>query len=661
MTTLLFDIETNAGDFRDLSGFDRVHCMSYIVDGHKENVKRVVGTDKVYDLWRKLVAYTKRNEVTLIGHNIVSFDLPVLYEVFRQYKDKEFLQDFRALFLLPRRDNRVTILDTVLMAKLAYPDLYATSEKNPAFRCLSPKNWASHSLKNWGRRLGVHKGSFHETTDWENYTEEMGDYCDLDTVVTHELLHYLPTSPFTRWVLSGEGRDVTLRETRFAQLIRQQELHGVSFDEDGARRLQAAIQKEIEGIEKELSVVFPPEVVETKTPEYWELTNLPTGETIRAETKGACQAIRKTRGWRPKDTRFCRGPNRTKSLPFNPGSRQQIVTRLKEIYGWEPEEFTEPSDRYPEGQPKVDGEVLEALPYKEAQVLARYLDLKKIYGYLVGTDNSWCSNVLRGRIHGKVNTLGANTSRCTHSAPNLAQVPSSRKPYGHECRSLFRASPGYVFIGWDASGLELRCLAGYLANYDGGRYAKMVTEGDIHTENQQAAGLPTRDNAKTFIYGYLYGAGAAKIGQIVGGTARDGQLLKDRFAKKTLGLDRLQEAIKNALSTRGYLLGLDRRRMYPRSEHSALNLVLQGCGAIVMKEALIQQYFYLEDHGVTLGKDYHLLLNVHDEVQCEALPGSVDVVLASGPEAIRRAGQVLKLKCPLDGEAKEGETWADTH
>jgi DNA polymerase I-like protein with 3'-5' exonuclease and polymerase domains len=672
MKTLTFDIETNAGDFADLSGFDRVHCMSYCVDNHKESVKRVVGTEEVLKIWRKILQFSKKEKVVVVGHNIVSFDLPALYEIFLGHlgfpsdpeiptEDTRFLEDFRQTFLLPQKKSNVTIMDTVLLCKLGFPDLYAMSEKDPRFKKLPPKSWGSHSLKNWGKRIGVHKGSFGETTDWENYTESMGQYCDLDVVVTEEILQFLKTDRRTGWLFTSEGQEVVLRETRFAQLIRQQELRGVTFDEEAARKLQEKIHEELQVLEGQLAEVFPPEVIETKTPEYWEVILKGTNKIFQAETKSACEAIRKKRGWKPKECTYRKGPMKTKTLPFNPGSRQQIVQRLQEKYGWEPEEFTDPSPSYPEGQPKVDGDVLGSLEYPEAKLLERYMDLQKIYGYLIQGDGAWVNFVKNGRIHGKVNTLGANTSRCTHAGPNMAQVPSARKPYGEECRRLFKATEGMRFVGCDASGLELRTFAGYLAHFDKGRYSKIVCEGDVHTSNQETAGLSTRDQAKTLAYLILYGGGAAKLAKSIGISEDRARRVITKFKKGLVGYERLQETIQRAYQARGYLLGLDRRRMYPRSEHSALNLILQGAGAIIMKESLIQMYFLMNDKNIHLGEHYDFLLNIHDEFQAEVLPEYVPQFLEAGPEAIRLAGEVLGLRCKLDGESKEGSSWAETH
>src|SRR5690606_28269302 len=196
-----------------------------------------------------------------------------------------------------------------------------------------------------------------------------------------------------------------------------------------------------------------------------------------------------------------------------------------------------------------------------------------------------------------VNTIGAVTGRCTHSNPNIAQVPGVGSPYGKECRELFCVDEGYKLVGADASGLELRCLAHYMARYDGGAYAKILLEGDIHTENQKAAGLPTRDDAKRFIYSFLYGAGDAKIGQIIGKGEAAGKKLKENFLKRTPALKRLREDVAAAVKKRGYLIGIDGRKLHVRSEHAALNTLLQSAGALLVKQATVNLYRELSRRG----------------------------------------------------------------
>jgi DNA polymerase I-like protein with 3'-5' exonuclease and polymerase domains len=259
-----------------------------------------------------------------------------------------------------------------------------------------------------------------------------------------------------------------------------------------------------------------------------------------------------------------------------------------------------------------------------------------------------------GRVHGKVITNGAVTGRMTHMSPNMAQVPNSSAIYGHECRELWTVEKGYKLVGIDASGLELRMLAHYMKDDE---YTTEVVSGDIHTANQRAAGLETRNQAKTFIYAFLYGAGASKIGKIVGGSAKEGERLISNFLKNTPKLHTLRQTVSSLFSKEGTLPGLDGRRLQVRSEHSALNTLLQGAGAIVMKQALV----ILDDKLSKLGVDYKFVANVHDEWQIEVEDGYEDIVGKLGVQSIEQAGKKLNMNCPLTGEYRAGLTWKDTH
>ena len=165
---------------------------------------------------------------------------------------------------------------------------------------------------------------------------------------------------------------------------------------------------------------------------------------------------------------------------------------------WQPQLYTD------NGQPKVDETVLSSLDYPHAKLLSEYLMIQKRIGQLAEGNRAWLKLERGGKIHGRVNTMGAVTSRCTHSNPNIAQVPSVSAPYGTECRTLFHAPRDSLLVGVDVSGLELRCLAHYMFPYDNGQYATELLEGDIHTVNQVAAGLESRAQATTSIYGFLF-------------------------------------------------------------------------------------------------------------------------------------------------------------
>ena len=294
---------------------------------------------------------------------------------------------------------------------------------------------------------------------------------------------------------------------------------------------------------------------------------------------------------------------------------------------------------------------------KETATLIRdYLMLQK----RVAQIESWLEAVKDdGRVHGKVITNGAVTGRMTHHSPNMAQIPNAGSVYGHECRECWTVDENNVLVGCDASGLELRMLAHYMKDEG---YVKTVTEGsskngtDVHTINQQAAGLPTRDAAKTFIYAFLYGAGDAKIGTIVGGSAKDGEKLKRKFLAKTPALASLLKRV-STLAAKGWVPGLDGRRIWVRSEHSALNSLLQGAGAIVMKKGLVILSEKLKKNNIKA----HFVANVHDEWQIECKPNDAETVGKLAVESIKEAGVHFNLRCPLDGEFTSGRTWKETH
>lgn len=468
-------------------------------------------------------------------------------------------------------------------------------------RLYNPSIEDGHSLAAWGNRLGFPKGDF---TDFDGgLTDEMLEYCIQDTKVTAELYKHL-----TKEMQNDFSQESIELEHQVAIIIAEQERNGFKLNEAAALSLLAELKTKLDIIQTQMQELFPPRVESGRT--------------------------HKTSGKPLKDI----------VEPFNPGSRQQIAERLQEK-GWKPKKHTE------KGSVIIDEEVLASLDYPEAKALAEYMMLQKRIAQIT----SWLDAVgADGRVHGRVITNGAITGRMTHMSPNMAQVPNSGSPYGHECRDLWTVEKGYKLVGIDASGLELRMLAHYM-NDDA--YTNEVVSGDIHTANQNAAGLQTRNQAKTFIYGFLYGAGSAKIGQIVGGSAKDGQRLIDSFLQNTPNLKRLREKVARIYAKKGWLQGLDGRKLLVRAEHSALNTLLQGAGAIVMKQAVVILHKKLRQAKI----DFKFVVNCHDEWQIETTPEDAERVGILGKEAIKEAGIMLNMRCPLDGEYKVGNSWKETH
>jgi len=480
---------------------------------------------------------------------------------------------------------------------------------------------------------------------FEVYDEEMRKYCERDVVVTQLLYdHLFKQDPSPQMIAI---------EHWFKFIISQQERHGFKLDMDKADYLTAKLMGIRAKLTTDLQNAWKPTKVEMKSPAGWTLTTDQAtyeGKTkndikLKLKEAGEVQALVKN---------AVKQGNAVKEIPFNPGSRKQIAERLMSL-GYEL-----PTEN--DGKTyKVDEAVLKGIDHPIAADLLSFLLVQKRLGQLAEGQQAWLKLQKNGVIHGRVNTNGAVTGRCTHSTPNVAQVPSVRADYGKECRELFTVRKGYKLVGCDASGLELRMLAHYMAFYDRGEYAKIVTEGDVHTVNQKAAGLETRDQAKTMIYALLYGAGDHKMGEIIGGGAREGQQLKRKFFSSLPALARLQEDVQRKTKAGGELKGLDGRILPIRSSHAALNMLLQSAGAVCMKVALIQLFHKLNQLKWQHGREYSFVANVHDEFQAEVVPDKAQTFGVLAVEAIAAAGRQLKMNVQLDGEFKIGNNWAETH
>ena len=180
--------------------------------------------------------------------------------------------------------------------------------------------------------------------------------------------------------------------------------------------------------------------------------------------------------------------------------------------------------------------------------------------------------------------------------------------------------------------------------------------GDIHTANQEAAGLPTRDDAKTFIYAFLYGAGDAKIGSITGGSSKEGAILKKRFLAKTEGLTGLINDVKEAAKKK-WIKGISGRRLLIRSPHSALNVLLQSAGAYFMKYWVVSVQKMIDTEGF----DAKIVGNIHDELQLEVLEKDAENLARRLEELFIKVGQDIGMRIKMEGEAKIGNNWKDTH
>ena len=534
--------------------------------------------------------YTFKEGNIYYAHNGIGFDYPVLHR----------LWDGRCGSYSKR------LKDTLVLSRLA-----------------SPSRDGGHSLDAWGSRLGFPKG---DHSDWSTYSPAMLTYCKRDVSVTERVLSTLKRE------LEGFSEKSIELEHQVAWIITKQERNGWKLDQEKVFLLLAELKEKKDELEEEVHKTFKPKYQFVK--EIVPKTNK-DGTTSKVGLKYLGDECLLLVGG---------AHSRVELVEFNLGSRKQIGERLQAL-GWKPTKFT------PTGQPEVSETILMSLSgFPEAELIADYMTVQK----RIAMAQSWLDFVQEdGRVHGRVNSNGAVTGRMTHMEPNMAQVTAGSKIYGTEMRQCWIAEDGYVIVGCDASGLELRMLAHYMNDDE---YTQELLDGDIHTVNQQNAGLPTRDSAKTFIYAFLYGAGDAKIGSIVGGSKQEGKRLKAKFLRNTPALEALRDRVQ-AAARRGWLKGLDGRRISVRSSHAALNTLLQGAGAVVMKQALVNLDRMARAHNL----DFKFVGNIHDEMQTEVRKEHAEKFGKLAVYAIEKAGQDLGLRCPVTGEYKIGSSWAETH
>jgi len=537
----------------------------------------------------------------LIGHNIIGYDLPALLKI-----ENINLSDKK-------------IIDTLVLSRL-----------------FDPVREGGHGLESWGYRLNFLKGDYAEDNEhaWDSFTPEMLEYCINDVKLNLKVYERL------RFESQGFSSKSVIIEHNVAKIIHEQRETGFLIDCQKCMLLLAELNDKLNQVKDEVHEEFKPKVTiqtlnykHTKTGEFSRLAVDQDGIGVRLTDKEYAEL------------ELYKKPIERKTFTeFNLGSRKQIGEYLIN-FGWKPKQFT------PTGQPVVDELTLTNVKnIPQASMISEYLMLQKRIAQIT----SWLKEVQSdNRIHGFVNHNGAITSRMTHSYPNTAQIPSCSSPYGAECRSCWVVPEGYKLVGIDASGLELRMLAHHMNDKE---YINEILNGDIHTANQKFAGLESRNQAKTFVYAVCYGAGDAKVGAVVGGSREDGKRLKQRFFASVPAFKAVKDRVSREAS-KGFIRAIDGRKLTVRSPHSALNTLLQGDGAIAMKQALV----IFNDKILKSGYDARFVANVHDEWQLEVKEDIADEVGRLGVISIKETTCALKLNCPLDGEYNVGNNWSETH
>ena len=615
MMRLLFDIETD-------NFLDKMTCIHCIVvrDVDTDVVKTFSSASK--DIKAGLAML--RDADMLIGHNIIDFDIRAIKKLYPKWTTKAY------------------IYDTLIACKVGFSDIKSRDfaslrkvmNKEPKLRTdlekLRMRNIGKHSLEAYGVRMGEYKGTFGKEVGFETYSQEMLDYCIQDVNVNLKLFKKLEKLDISKDILDieFEAQRICLAQTEF----------GFNFDIESAKKLEKTLLDRREELSNNIksqlggAFIIPLEVkVPKRTTRYKEV--------LRGTYTVGCAYTK------------------IKVKEFNPNSRHDVATRLQERCGWKPKVFGE------DKKPTLSEEVLSKLDIPVAKDISEYMMIDKRLGMLSNGRQAWMSlyNEETKSIHGRVNTLGAASSRCTHSQPNLAQIPAVRSPYGKECRALFTTPKGWKLFGTDAAGLELRMLAHYMAAFDGGAYADVVLNGDIHTKNQEAAGLSTRPKAKTFMYAKIYGSGINNLARVCGMSIKDMKATVARFDKNLPALKQLTDAVKLAVKTRGYVKALDGRKIYVTSEHAALNYLLQSAGAIVCKNWMVEFHRLIKEGG--MDGSCQQLAWVHDEFQVAYDPSKItgETLGDLSAKAMNNVATKFNTNIELGIDWSVGSNYADTH
>ena len=408
-------------------------------------------------------------------------------------------------------------------------------------------------------------------------------------------------------------------EHRVAEILTEQEIHGWTFDEQKSFQLESHLRREMEELTQVLRRQFP----------------LIGGALFTPKRDNSTQGYKA-------------GAEFQRLKEFNPTSRDHIAWILTTHFKVKLSKITTT------GKPIIDEITLTEIDIPFSKACAKCLTIKKKLGMISEGVNAWNKLVTtKGKIHHNC-SVSTNTFRCAHRKPNLAQVPSDK-----EFRELFTASPKHIMVGADLSGIELRMLAHYLGRYDGGRYADILLNDDIHQVNADKIGI-TRRQVKTVTYAFLYGAGNEKIGMSYDNSLqpkearKKGSEIREAFVSAIEGLSDLLGAVSNKAAN-GYLLALDGRRVLVDSPHKALNYLLQCSAGIVAKRWMVIANDAIHNPHT------HQLAFVHDELQYETPEEDATNLMNLLEKAAELAGEYYNLRCPIAAEAKQGKTWADVH
>ena len=619
-----------------LSEATRVWCGVFIEveTGRKQSF----GPDQVPEM----LAYMDTCSV-LVFHNGVGYDFPLLKRLYGyEYKG--------------------VVVDTLLMSRLQDP------ERRLPFNCPNKKA-GPHSIEAWGYRVGRGKP---EHDDWTQYTPEMLHRCGEDTEILRLVYAELKEEGGEAW------RDAHKLTHDLFTILHEQEQYGWLVDRQWIDKSISMLTHWVDRIDRAVIPRLPMvlEVEEIKkegTYNYVRKPFLKSGKpSSQVENSGVETAL--------VGGVFSRITFRPVSLDSNKETKDLLLDM-----GWMPEKWNYKKDKAKRKIKDDKGKLIKTSPIlngddpfrgvegKVGRLIAKRVVCRHRRSNLEG----WVKNIREdGRISQGIAGI-CTTGRLKHRG--IVNVPGGGSFFGKWMRKSFVAKEGYKIVGVDADSCQLRMLASCMGDDS---YTQSILNGDksigtdIHSVNQGLAGLATRAQAKTFIYGFLFGAGDAKIGEIVKGTAKDGKAIKEKFLSKLPKLKHLLDTLvkewRQTASMRtndwggveyynGTVTGVDGRPIAVSSEHQILVYLLQNMEAVLMQHALVILDGWLVDKGWTHGVEYGFVAVVHDELNAEVRADCAEEYTAIAEESIAEAGRLLGISCPHKGDGEIGDNWHEVH
>jgi DNA polymerase I len=613
MKRLTFDIETN-GFWPDVSN---IWCL-VTEDIDTKEVKSYSDYDpNLPSLKEGLNALYEAN--ILVGHNIIGYDLMVL----------EYLTGWK-------RNPKTTLYDTWIMSMT---NRFKRSH--------------AHSLAGWGSHLGYPKM---EWTDFTGYSQGMLEYCIRDVQLNTKVYLQLVEEAKKLIQINSLYKKGLQVEMRFSELEAEIRGKGWLFDMPRAKELLTEMETKLSAIESRLEPLIGMVCVkvdgadETKEPK-WRKDGFYSAVTAKYFDIDPASG-------RDDYSRLVDGPYCRVSFDQGKLSSDKVLKAYLYSIGWEPDEWNVEriNGKFVNKSPKLTDSSLEKLGSIGTDI-SEYNTIKNRRGVLAG----WIENASRdNRVHGKMWTIGTPTFRCRHEV--IANLPSVGTMYGEEMRSLLICEPGTVIVGADSSGNQMRGLCHYIGNDE---FTNEVINGDVHQRNADALGV-SRKLAKPFLYAFLFGGGAGKLGLILSGVrdAKLGQTAIDKFQNSIPGLKELKEKLDGTYSTtsnrfgkeNGFIRGLDGRLVFVGSPHQVLNYLLQTAEGITCKAAAV----YLKDKLIEHGIQHYFCIHYHDELGVVCKEDDAELVAELAVEAFTEAPKWFGVEC-MSGDAKIGKNYAAVH